>query len=295
MLWVAKSDLLKIRLPEIAAALRSLTWWQVLIALTLTAMNYLGLAINDVLGVRYLHRQVPLRRVLATSFVAYNLTFNFGSLLGGAPVRYRLYTRCQLTIREVTALIIFCVATKWLGFFLVGGLAYVIAPLPFPDGVGVQASPFALRSLGATLLAIPAIFLALCTSKRREVRVRGLTWTLPKASMAVCQCLVSAWEWILVAAIVYVLLPNTEDGVSFGVVLRIYLAAAVVGLMTHIPGGLGVTEAVFIGFLSPELPASLVLARLLVFRALYYLIPLVPALTLLLSYEVSLRFRRLRT
>jgi uncharacterized membrane protein YbhN (UPF0104 family) len=45
-------------------------------------------------------------------------------------------------------------------------------------------------------------------------------------------------------------------------------------VVTHVPAGLGVIEAVFMACLGGTLPAPTVLAALLSYRAVYYLVPL---------------------
>jgi uncharacterized membrane protein YbhN (UPF0104 family) len=79
---------------------------------------------------------------------------------------------------------------------------------------------------------------------------------------------------------------------DYGQVLATQLSAAVIAVPTHVPGGLGVLEAVFVSVLGREVPAGRLVAGLLAFRALYYLVPLALAAALHLALELGVRRRR---
>jgi uncharacterized membrane protein YbhN (UPF0104 family) len=81
---------------------------------------------------------------------------------------------------------------------------------------------------------------------------------------------------------VYVLLRGHID---YGSVLGTLLVAAVAGVITHIPAGLGVLEAVFVALLGSRLDTHTLLAALLAYRALYYLVPLLLATGVYFSLE----------
>ena len=72
----------------------------------------------------------------------------------------------------------------------------------------------------------------------------------------------------------------------------VLLLAAVAGVATHVPAGLGVIEAVFAACLSGELGSARVLAALLSYRAVYYLVPLTLALLGYAFAEASARHGR---
>ena len=71
-----------------------------------------------------------------------------------------------------------------------------------------------------------------------------------------------------------------------------YVLAFVAGLISHVPGGLGVFDAVVVVGLSARLPADQILAGLLAFRVVYQLVPLVSAGALFGAVE-ALAARRL--
>jgi uncharacterized membrane protein YbhN (UPF0104 family) len=115
-------------------------------------------------------------------------------------------------------------------------------------------------------------YVLLCwRSKRREWQVRGRSVTLPTVRVAFLQLALSTLNWALIASVVYVLLQQRIDYPS---VLAVLLMAAVAGVITHVPAGLGVLEAVFVALLAHRMPQGELIAALLCYRAIYYLAPL---------------------
>ena len=86
------------------------------------------------------------------------------------------------------------------------------------------------------------------------------------------------------AAALHALLPLESQGLDFTAFAAIYVFAALVGAISHAPGGVGVFEAVMLGAV-PAPSQEAMLAALLLFRAIYYLIPFALALILLGSRE----------
>ena len=79
---------------------------QIEIALALTVVSYLILTGYDALALRYLGRPLPYRRTALASFLGYAFAHNIGlSVLGGAAPRYRLYAAWELPPVEIALLI----------------------------------------------------------------------------------------------------------------------------------------------------------------------------------------------
>jgi uncharacterized membrane protein YbhN (UPF0104 family) len=82
----------------------------------------------------------------------------------------------------------------------------------------------------------------------------------------------------------YVLLP-AEPAISFFELLVIFVTAMLIGVLSYVPGSLGVIEAaMFIGL--PQFPKEALLASLVTFRVLYFILPLLAAVLLLGVREV---------
>src|SRR5690606_32802111 len=128
--------------------------------------------------------------------------------------------------------------------------------------------------------------LACAFAKRRRWRWRAHSLALPTARMALLQLALAVLNWMVIAGIVFTVLQARID---YPTILAVLLIAAVAGLIVHVPAGLGVIEAVFVAMLSSRLAATEVLAGLLAYRAVYYLLPL--GLATLLFTRIEWRAR----
>jgi uncharacterized membrane protein YbhN (UPF0104 family) len=117
--------------------------------------------------------------------------------------------------------------------------------------------------------------------------VRGHELYLPPWRMALLQFAMACANWSLMAGVVYVLLGQR---IAYSDVLAVLLIAAVAGVITHVPAGLGVFEFVFVALLSHVVPESRLVGALLGYRAIYYIGPL--AVAALLYLVIELRGRR---
>jgi hypothetical protein len=137
--------------------------------------------------------------------------------------------------------------------------------------------------LGIALLAVPVAYVLSCAiSKRRVWTVRGHDVVLPPLRLALLQLVMSTLNWSLMACAIYLLM---DQKIAYPTVLGVLLVGAIAGVITHVPAGLGVLEAVFYALLSHQLPESELLAALLMYRVVYYLVPLLAATVLYLLVE----------
>ena len=91
---------------------------------------------------------------------------------------------------------------------------------------------------------------------------------MPSAGMALTQVVFSSINWMLMAGVVFTLF---QGQISYPVILTSLLMSSIAGVITHIPGGLGVLEAVFISMLAPRLAQEQILGVVLAYRGIYYL------------------------
>jgi glycosyltransferase 2 family protein len=254
-------------------------------AAVLCAASHLLMSCFDLIGRRYTQHGLPVRKVMQVNFISYAFNLNFGSLVGGVAFRYRLYSRLRLAYATITKVLTLSMLTNWLGYLLLAGMVFTIAPLDLPPNWKMDSE--GLRLLGIALTAAALAYLLLCGwSKKRSWTIRGHEIFLPRPRMALLQLAMSCANWMLMAGAVYILLQGKID---YPAVLSVLLIAAVAGVITHVPAGLGVLEAVFIALLSHKLPEATLLGALLGYRALYYIAPLLVAALLYLTVEVKAR------
>jgi len=137
--------------------------------------------------------------------------------------------------------------------------------------------------IGVAMIIAAVIYVLACAfSRKRSWQIRGQTIELPSWQLALVQAAVGALNWSLMALIIWLLLPPEA---FYPGVLGVLLISSIAGVITHIPAGLGVLEMIFLTLLQDELPRSSLLAALIGYRAVYFLLPLSVAVAIYLVLE----------
>ena len=259
------------------------------IGLAMAVCSYLIFASYDLLAKAYTGHDLPARQVLPVAFVCYAFNLNFTTWVGGVALRYRLYSRLGLDTPTITRILTLGLLTNWMGYMLLAGGVFALGLVELPGNWAVGTG--GLRLIGVLLLAIAIGYLLSCgLAKKRTWRWRDHEVTLPSLRLALCQVALGASNWAVMALLIYWLLPGEH---FFPSILGILLISCVAGVVAHIPAGLGVLETVFLALLHGQGQGSLI-AALLGYRTLYYLIPLVVALMTYLLLEKRAKAMRQR-
>ena len=287
--WLLVKQARGIDWDEVLDAFSKLPATTLAMAACLAASSFVLYSTFDLLGRRMTGHPLGAAKVMGVTFVSYAFNLNLGSLVGGVAFRYRLYSRLGLDNPTITRVLGFSMLTNWFGYLVVAGAAFCFWPLDLPADWKIDNG--GLRVLGAVLLALAAAYLALCAfASDKTWHIRGHAFQPPPLRMALLQMLMSCANWCLMGGVVWLLL---QQKVAYPEVLAVLLVGAVAGVITHVPAGLGVLEAVFVALLSHKLPQGQILAALIGYRALYYLLPLAVATVGYLLME--LRARRAAT
>ena len=284
-LEVLRTELRQVTWVTLSRDVVSIPPLRLAVALALTVVNYALLTGYDLLAFVYIGRQVARTRVAVASFVAYAVANNVGfAMLSGASLRYRFYSRWGVTGEELSRIVFFYVTTFWLGLLLVGGVSLATSPLPsdlqLPGRTIVVATGWVLAAVAIAYVAVTCI-------RTAPLRLSRLEVPLPPPRLAVAQLVVSTCEWVLAGSVLYALLPpGAPPLLAF---LGAFLAAQLMGLASHVPGGVGVFEGLMILLLQPYFTSGALLPPLIVYRAVYYLLPLSAALVVLVGDELSQR------
>ncbi len=209
------------------------------------------------------------------SFVGYAIANNVGfALLSGTSARYRFYSRWGLSGQEISRVVLFYSGTFWLGLLVLGGWTLARGPAL---GLDTYVPMWLARSTGWVLLTTALAYPVLAVFRRRPLNIAGMQIAMPSLGLVTGQFVLSALDWSLAAAVLYSLLPDPRP--DFILFVGSFLAAQLIALVSHVPGGLGVFESLMILML--QLPAEVVLPALALFRVIYYLVPLAVALVVL--------------
>lgn len=255
---------------------------RLLLAVALTAINFGVMTLYDRFGLAAIGKHLKFRRVAWISFISYAFSNAIGmGLLVSGSIRYRFYLRSGLSTGEIARLVLYCAWSFWLGLLALTGVTLLLEPLP----PGVPLAAWRML-LAVVLTAIPLAWIG-ASLLRRPVRVWRWKLSLPTPGAALRQVGVGALDWWLAAAVMYTLMPDRLNA-GFGHFLAIFAIAQIAGLVSHVPGGLGVFEAVMLAGFGATGNAGLaapILGSLAAFRIIYYLLPLAAATLLVLQRE----------
>ena len=260
-----------------------------MIAGALTLCSFLVYASFDLIGRTYIRQNLVWKQILPVGIISYAFNLNLSAWVGGIAMRYRLYSRLGVSNGNIAKILGLSLATNWFGYMVLAGGVFASGVVQMPPGWKLSSS--ALQAVGVLLLLLSIGYLAACQfSRRREWAIRGVEINLPSLRMALLQLALGALNWSLMAAVIFTLLPGKLD---YPVVLGVLLISSIAGVITHIPAGLGVLEAVFIALLQHEVSRGSLLAGLIAYRAIYFILPLLVALLMYLVVEAKAKALRI--
>lgn len=270
---------------EIMASIRAIPPSRLALVALFAVASHLCLTGFDTLGTRYAGAALPYRRIALASAISLSIGHNIGfAALSSGAIRYRLYSRFGLGAEQIAKVILLCAATVGLGLATMLGVGLLARPeiAGQISGLGPEAS-FVLGLLGVTL---PVAYLGLAAVLKGRLRLGAWSLTMPPLPIAIGQVVIGPLNLAMVVACLYAALPG-GNSIDYLDVLAVFTLANAAGLMAHIPGGLGVIEAVVIYLL----PGADVVGALIVFRVAYFLVPFGLGMTALAISEISGRRR----
>jgi len=272
------------------AAIAGTSGDQFMLSFGFTALSYLALTGYDGLALRHLRVKVPYRLAALASFTSYALSFTLGfPLVTGGAVRYWIYGPAGLSAGKVAGLTVVAGITFWLGMGLVVGAGFLSASDPIADIDHFH--PLANRLIGLGVIgALIAYFAWVASMRWRNATVLG-DFKLPGPMLTLGQMALGVIDICSASAALYVLLPQ-DLRFGFPAFATLYSFAAMLGIASHAPGGLGVFDATILQGVGGSQDA--VLASLLIFRGVYYAVPFIAAMAMLGGVEAVRRWRSLR-
>jgi len=258
-------------IDQIVKELHGISTQKQVYAIILTFASYLLLTAYDFLGLRYLGRKLAPLNVMFTSFISYAFSNSIGlSIIASGSLRYRYYSFWGLNFNEITKMIIFTTATLWVGILTVGGFAFCFGPgLNIPG----QTLPFLnMHYAGILFISVVAIYLFMLLFRKKPISLFSHELPLPSFKDGVLQIVIGGMDWLFAGSVLYVLLPDNLQ-IGFLTFISIYLMAQTLGLISHVPGGILVFEGVILSFIPKDFVPH-VIGSILVYRVVYYILPL---------------------
>lgn len=244
-------------------------------ALGATALGYVALIGYDWSALRYLGKKLPPRIIAIGGFLGYSFGNTIGvSIVSGGAVRYRIYSAFGLNAFEVATVSTFVALAFGFGITVIGLGALAFHPYALQNVL--PWSPALTRLVaGVSALSLLGI-LAWSAVSGKTFRLKKLEITSPSPGILLGQLAFTLIDIIMAALTLYVLLPTgVPDFITF---VAIFAAAAMAGVLSHVPGGVGVFESVIIASMPATVPLEHVAAALLLYRLIYYFVPFTLAL-----------------
>ena len=274
--WLLWHELGTFPLVEVQRALLDVP---TLPALGVAMLAVFGVAFTgcvDFLIARWLSLGLHAGDCFRLAFVANSManTLNLSGAMG-ASIRLMGLSGLNVPLSRAAALIGMQALSLMSGLSLLVILTLATSSMPLTAGT-------AQRWLAAAVLIGAALYLPLyftLTTRRPLMRWLPADVGLPSWPLKIELTLVSLLDWLLAAATLYACIYITGEHVKPGLLLGAFAGAGVLGLVSQVPGGLGVFDGlILLALTEAGYDKAAIVTGLMLFRIAYYLLPLLMAL-----------------
>jgi uncharacterized membrane protein YbhN (UPF0104 family) len=286
--WFLYKETQKTTLEAVIEQIRAIPGRRIVLALVLVVANYAVLSMFDTLAFLYIKYPISFRRTLLMGFLCHAFGNSIGStLVTGGSMRLRFYTTWGLSVIDIGKVVIFCGLTFWIGLAAVGGVAFIVDPLPLPDLSYLPLSN--VRPIGVAMLGILAAYILLSFFYRGSFKIKDKKIDFPSGPVAVFQMLAGAMDLLTISGVFYAVLPVAQHmpDLTYPAFVGYFMVAFMIATSSLIPGGLGIFDYIMIWFLGRHTTQAhaILLGALIVYRTLYFLLPLCAGMVTLVWAE----------
>jgi phosphatidylglycerol lysyltransferase len=281
-----------LRYHDIARAVADVPRQSILLAVVVTIAAYGVFPGYDLLALSYAGHSLPVRRTAYGSIITYGISHTLGlpAFTGGA-LRLRLWSAWGLETSEIARAVTFAGSTFTLGILTLVGTTGLVEPAASLARLHLPVVP--VRVAATACLAISVAYVVTSfVAAGRELRFGRFVIPVPRPKLVGAQLLVATVDWVLSALVLFILLPSGH-GLRFPGFVAAFLLSMVAGILSHVPGGVGVFESLIFLQVGGAVPADRLVAALLVYRGVFYLLPFGAALVMLALHEVRQQRSRL--
>lgn len=290
-IWILQNEIQQFSWSTFKDHVRLIPVHQLVLAFAVTIANYIVLTFYDKLALINFDISLPWRKYAKASFLGFSFSHNITpSLLVGGTMRYRIYSSLGVSGFNITKLVGFCALTLWIGFMALSGVIFAGTTVSFPTDMDWPLPN--LQIIGWIFITLTVIYLVLSRTVRATIAFRGKIFSLPTLPVAAGQILVSSLDLAVSSLILYLLLPPIQE-LTYPLFLAIYLIGFMGGILSQVPGGLGVIETILVLMLGTFIDPTQILSAVLVYRLFYFILPLIAAAIMLGVHEIRQR-RKMR-
>lgn len=287
--WVLWHQAQVLRFDAVLAQFEELSLASIALALACTVGAYVTLTIYDSTAFQYIKRKMRFTRIMLVSFISYSFSHNLGfGALTGNSVRYRFFSQWKVPLVDIARVVVFGGSAYVLGLVTMAGLLILLNADALALATNLPVSSAYLIGVAAALVG--SVYLAWSLAKWPTISLKGVTLPPPRLGIVATQFCAAAVEWGFAAGALFFLLP-VHGGLDYWHFIGIFVIAYVSGMISQVPGGLGVFEAVLLLLLPDSITRETIVAAVITYRAVYFLLPLLVAAALMLMAEVTIQGR----
>lgn len=282
-------QLSKYTMAEIKDAIIAVPNINIFYAMIASFCGYIALSSYDFLALKYIKHKIKTWKWVFAGFIGFAVSNNAGhAIVSGGAIRYRLYTRWRVQTTEIVRMITFSGFTYLVACFTLVIFGYVASP----DHV-ISGAASALVNQSILWFSVIGLLFYLwgCAFYKKPITIKEIQFYPPTPKMAFAQMIIGSLDILMASLVLYCIMESYVD-IPFVTFIGAFIIAQVLGVYSQVPGGLGVFEVVFTNLMPEEENQANLFAILILYRIIYYLIPLIISGIALFSYEFLLTRRK---
>jgi uncharacterized membrane protein YbhN (UPF0104 family) len=258
-----------ISVVELGDSLGRIGWDKVGVSLAATVAAFVAVATYDAFALRYAGKHLLFRRSALSSTTTYAISNLLGfPVFTGNAVRFWLFEDWGFGAAEVAICAIVTTVVCNLMLVFIAGASLTMAPELL--SATVNLSPAWGSALGFALLVAATALAVFAIAGPERLRIWRFEFNRPGPSL-IPHLLACTVDYAATAAVLYVLLGDNL-AIGFLPFVALFSTAKLIGIISNVPGGLGVFEAVMASTVGNVPPATLA-AALIAYRCIFYLAP----------------------
>ena len=282
-------QLARYSMSEIVDAVVAVPNKNIMLACVASFCGYIALSSYDYLALRYIKHKLAMWKWMFAGFIGFAVSNNAGhAIVSGGAVRYRLYTRWRINMTNILKMVTFSGFTYLVACFFLVIIGFVCSPEHVLSAV---SSPF--LNWGLMIFSIGGLLFYLwgCAYYKKPIIIKEVEFDTPSPKLALAQIIIGSVDILMASLVLYFVMESYVD-IPFATFMGAFIIAQVLGVYSQVPGGLGVFEVVFTNLLPGDENQATLFAILILYRIIYYLLPLLVSGIVLFVYELRLIERR---
>ena len=276
-------------LVEIKNAIIEIPNKNILYACIASFCGYVALSSYDFLALKYINHKLAAWKWIFAGFLGFAVSNNAGhAIVSGGAVRYRLYTRWRISATNIIKMVTFSGFTYLIACFFLAVIGLIFSPHHV-------LSTMSSRYLNWFIMIISVFgllfYLWCCAFYKKPLIIKEVEFETPSVKMALAQIFIGSADILMASLVLYFLMQSYVD-IPFFTFIGVFIIAQMLGIYSQVPGGLGVFEVVFTNLLPGEENQAMLFAILILYRIIYYLLPLILSGIALFCYEFEWHERK---